>query len=219
MTKAEREVKQKVRAYELRRIERELAAQGFHFIAGVDEVGRGPLAGPVVAAACVLPADFEGLGIDDSKKLTEKKRELLAEQIRDAALCYGIGEADNRVIDRINILQATKVAMRRAIEKANEMLLARCGEEIDYVLFDAMEIREVELPQRSIIKGDATSISIAAASILAKVCRDHFMVEMDDVYPGYGFAQHKGYGTAAHYQALRAQGMTEIHRRSFLKNL
>lgn len=218
MTKAERTERLKERLQELQLYERELRTKGFRYIAGVDEVGRGPLAGPVVAAAVVLPEDFDVLGVDDSKKLTEKKRETLYDEIVEKALCWGIGRRDNFVIDEVNILQATKLAMAEAIENAGQMLFDRTGEEIDFVLFDAMEIQAVRKPQMSLIKGDSKSVSIAAASIVAKVTRDREMIQLDQVYPGYGFASNKGYGTKAHYQGLRENGITSVHRRSFLKN-
>lgn len=218
MTKAERTERLKERLQELQLYERELRTKGFRYVAGVDEVGRGPLAGPVVAAAVVLPEDFDVLGVDDSKKLTEKKREALYDEIVEKALCWGIGRRDNFVIDEVNILQATKLAMAEAIENAGQMLFDRTGEEIDFVLFDAMEIQAVRKPQMSLIKGDSKSVSIAAASIVAKVTRDREMIQLDQVYPGYGFASNKGYGTKAHYQGLRENGITSVHRRSFLKN-
>lgn len=219
MTKAERLERLKERLQEMQVYERQLRSEGFRCIAGVDEVGRGPLAGPVVAAAVVLPEDFDVLGVDDSKKLSEKKREALYDEITQKALCWGIGRRDNFVIDDVNILQATKLAMAEAIENAGRMLFDRTGEAIDFVLFDAMEIQAVRKPQLSLIKGDSKSVSIAAASIVAKVTRDREMIQLDSVYPGYGFASNKGYGTKAHYQGLRENGITSVHRRSFLKNL
>lgn len=218
MKKAEREIYLKNRLEEMLDYERTLRSKGFSFIAGVDEVGRGPLAGPVVAAAVVLPEDFDLLGVDDSKKLSEKKREQLYTEILDRAICYGIGEKDNQVIDQINILEATKLAMTEAIGNAEEMLRSRLGAEIDFVLFDAMEIKAVDKPQMSLIKGDAKSVSIAAASIIAKVTRDRKMIAYNEQYPGYGFDSNKGYGTKAHYEGLLAKGMTPIHRSTFLKN-
>lgn len=217
MTKAEKEIYLKNRLEEMKTLERELYAKGYSFVAGVDEVGRGPLAGPVVSACVVLPADFSILGVDDSKKVTEKKRNELYDLILENAVCYGIGEKDNTVIDDINILEATKLAMRDAVAAADRMLKEKTGENIDYVLFDAMTIPEVEKPQSSIIKGDAKSVSIAAASIVAKVYRDRMMVDYDTTYPGYGFASNKGYGTKVHYEGLDEKGLTPIHRRSFLK--
>lgn len=221
MTKEERIAKQKARLFEMQEYERDLRNKGYQMIAGVDEVGRGPLAGPVVAAAVVLPADFDVLGVDDSKKVSEKKREKLYGEIIEKAVCYGIGRKDNHIIDEVNILEATKLAMAEAIENAEAMLREKLGADksIDFVLFDAMKIDAVEKPQMSLIKGDAKSLSIAAASIVAKVTRDREMIAYHEVYPGYGFDSNKGYGTKAHYEGLHAKGMTPIHRRSFLKNL
>lgn len=220
MTKAEREIYLKERLEEMRVYERQLRGEGRRFIVGVDEVGRGPLAGPVVAAAVALPEDFDVLGVDDSKKVSEKKREKLFDEILDKAVCYGIGQKDNHVIDEINILEATKLAMAEAIEAAEKMLKERYGEDskIDFVLFDAMNIDAVKKPQMSLIKGDAKSVSIAAASIVAKVTRDRQMVDYHETYPYYAFNSNKGYGTKAHYEGLREHGITEIHRKSFLKN-
>lgn len=216
MKKAEREALQKVQLEEKKAFEQEITGGKYQFIAGVDEVGRGPLAGPVVAAAVVLPADFDVLGVDDSKKLSEKKREQLFDIIKEKAICYGIAEKDNHVIDEVNILEATKLAMMEAIEKADAMLKEKLGREIDFVLFDAMKIEAVEKPQVSLIKGDAKSVSIAAASILAKVTRDRQMVAYHETYPYYGFNSNKGYGTKAHYAGLEEHGVTPIHRDSFL---
>lgn len=217
MTKKEREEYLLQKLAEMKAFDREISG-GCTFIAGVDEVGRGPLAGPVVTAAVVLPSDFDVPGIDDSKKLTEKKREALFPVIKEHALAYGIGMADHKLIDEINILEATKVAMAEAVEKANEMLREKCGEEIQHVLFDAMKLDAVTIPQSSVIKGDAKSLSIAAASVLAKVTRDHMMVELAETYPHYAFEKNKGYGTKAHYEGLEKAGPCEIHRMSFLKN-
>ena len=220
MNKEERLQKLIARAKELRAFENEYKEAGHRYIAGVDEVGRGPLAGPVVTACVVLPEDYEGLGIDDSKKLSEKKREELYSEIIENAICYGFGLCDNNVIDEVNILEATKLAMKQAIISANEMLKNRFpGEIIDLVLVDAVSIPGIETKQISMIRGDATSISIAAASILAKVKRDRMMREYDDIYPGYDFASNKGYGTKKHYEGLREKGLTPIHRKTFLKNL
>lgn len=218
MKKAEKEIYLKERLEEMKSFERQLDRNGYSYIAGVDEVGRGPLAGPVVAACVVLPKDFNVLGVDDSKKVTEKKRNELYDVILEKAICYGIAEKDNDIIDEINILEATKLAMADAISKADAMLMERTGQEIDYVLFDAMQIDAVRKPQSSIIKGDSKSISIAAASIVAKVYRDRMMVEYNSTYPGYGFESNKGYGTKAHYEGLREKGITPIHRKTFLKN-
>ena len=219
MTKQEREQVLREKLQTMQVYERDLRAAGKSYIAGVDEVGRGPLAGPVVAACVVLPEDFDVLGVDDSKKLSEKKREQLYDAILSEALAYGIGMQDNASIDEINILEATKEAMRCAIIEAEQRLREKTGCGIDHILIDALTLREIAIPQTGIIKGDSASLSIAAASILAKVTRDRMMVEYDSIYPGYAFAKNKGYGTKAHYEGLQAQGMTPIHRRSFLKNL
>ncbi len=217
MTKKEREEYLLQKLAEMKAFDQETSG-GCTYIAGVDEVGRGPLAGPVVTAAVVLSPDFNIPGIDDSKKLTEKKREALFPMIKEHALAYGIGMADHKLIDEINILEATKVAMAEAVEKANEMLKEKHGEEIQHVLFDAMKLDTVPLPQSSVIKGDAKSLSIAAASVLAKVTRDRMMVELAGTYPHYSFEKNKGYGTKAHYEGLEKAGPCEIHRMTFLKN-
>lgn len=218
MTKEERLEKQKKLLEEMSAHEHELRAEGYKYIAGIDEVGRGPLAGPVVAAAVVLPDDFNVLGVYDSKKVSEKKRGELNDIIRARALAYGIGRATSEEIDRLNILEATKLAMKRAIGEANKKLTGDVKQGIDYLLIDAVRLSDAPMPQESVIKGDATHISIAAASIVAKVERDGFMTEMDELYPGYAFASNKGYGTAAHYDGIREKGITPIHRKSFLKN-
>ena len=191
-------------------LERTLAAQGFLRVAGVDEVGRGPLAGPVVCAAVILPLEEERriLGIDDSKKLSAKKREALAEQIRAAARAYAIAEVDAATIDEINILQATRLCMKRAVD----MLVPAA----DMVLTDGNMTLDITLPQRSIVKGDALVCSIGAASILAKVHRDALMAEYAKLYPEYAFERNAGYGTQAHIQAIREVGACPIHRRSFI---
>lgn len=219
MTKQEREQFLREKLQTMQIYERDLRAAGKRYIAGVDEVGRGPLAGPVVAACVILPEDFDVLGVDDSKKLSEKKREQLYDAILSETLACGIGMQDNASIDEINILEATKEAMRCAILEAEQALRAKTGCGIDHILIDALTLREVAIPQTGIVKGDGASLSIAAASILAKVTRDRMMIEYDSIYPGYAFAKNKGYGTKAHYEGLQAQGMTPIHRRSFLKNL
>ena len=182
----------------------------FGHICGIDEVGRGPLAGPVVAGAVILPKDCRILYINDSKKLTAKKREELYEVIMKEALAVGIGMVSPQRIDEINILQATYEAMRQAIHNLDVMP--------DILLNDAVTIPEVAIRQVPIIKGDAKSISIGAASIIAKVTRDRLMEEYDVILPGYGFASNKGYGSAAHIAAIRANGPTPIHRRTFIKN-
>lgn len=226
MTKAERLERDRLRLAEMKAHEDELRSQGYNYIAGIDEVGRGPLAGPVYAACVVLPEDFDVTGINDSKKLSAKRRDELSEVIRERALAYGIGIADNNEIDEINILEATKCAMKRAIEACNEKLREAAisvGSEItdepahiDMLLIDAVKL-DVDISSESIIKGDEKSLSIAAASIVAKVARDNYMAEMDSVYPGYDFAGNKGYGTAKHYEGLRSLGYTPIHRKSFLR--
>lgn len=187
----------------------------FKFICGIDEVGRGPFAGPVVAGAVILPKDEEILYLNDSKKLSEKKREELYDIIMDKAVAVGLGLETNEVIDEINIKRATHSAMRKAIKdlknpKTGEMFTP------DILLVDAEHIPDVDIKQVGIIKGDAKSISIAAASIIAKVTRDRMMVEYDKIYPGYDLAGNKGYGTAAHIAAIKELGMTPIHRRSFV---
>lgn len=219
MTKAERLELAIKRTEELRRPEIELMDKGYSLIAGVDEVGRGPIAGPVVAAACIFDRDVDIVGIDDSKKLSEKKREQFFDEIKDKALAYGIGEASCEVIDEINILEATKLAMKRAIDEADKMLESKGRDRIQIVIFDAVKINDLKKEQMSVIKGDQTYFSVAAASILAKVTRDNLMKEYDKVYPEYGFASNKGYGTKAHYEGIKKAGITEIHRKSFLKNL
>ena len=219
MTKAERLELAIKRTEELRRPEIELMDKGYSLIAGVDEVGRGPLAGPVVAAACIFDRDVDIVGIDDSKKLSEKKREQFFDEIKDKALAYGIGEASCEVIDEINILEATKLAMKRAIDEADKMLESKGRDRIQIVIFDAVKINDLKKEQMSVIKGDQTYFSVAAASILAKVTRDNLMKEYDKVYPEYRFASNKGYGRKAHYEGIKKAGITEIHRKSFLKNL
>ena len=192
--------------------EKDCFSKGYKMVGGIDEAGRGPLAGPVVAACCILDPNEKILGLDDSKKLSEKKREELFVTIKEKALAYAICEAGPEEIDDINILEATKKAMRQCVKD-----LAAKGQSPDILLIDAVNLSGTGLDVIPIIKGDAKSDSIAAASILAKVTRDHIMMEYDEVYPGYGFAKHKGYGTKDHYAAIREKGMTPIHRRSFLK--
>ena len=179
------------------------------YICGIDEAGRGPLAGPVVAAAAVLPKDCQIFYLNDSRKLSEKKRDLLFDEIKEKAVAYGIGIVSPQVIDEINILQATYEAMRQAISQLNVIP--------EILLNDAVTIPGVDIMQVPIVKGDAKSVSIAAASILAKVTRDRMMMEYDQIYPEYGFAKHKGYGTAAHIAALKEYGPCPIHRRTFIK--
>ncbi|AUN15325.1 ribonuclease HII [[Clostridium] sordellii] len=185
--------------------------KGFTYIGGIDEAGRGPLAGPVVAAVVVFKPGTKIEGINDSKKLSEAKRDELFEIIKEEALDYGIGIVQKDEIDEYNILNATYMAMKKAVNCLKQ--------KPDYLLVDAAHIPDVDIEQKSIIKGDSKSISIAAASILAKVTRDSIMYEYDKMYPEYGFASHKGYGTDQHYKAIREHGITSIHRRSFLKNI
>ena len=185
--------------------------RGFTAVCGIDEAGRGPLAGPVCAAAVLLPEGLVIDGLNDSKKLSEKKRELLFPVIQENALAFGIGFADEKEIDEINILQATFLAMRRAFDAMQR----RC----DYVLVDGNRMPPMPVPGETVVKGDAKSPSIAAASILAKVSRDRVMLEYAKQYPEYQFEKHKGYGTKAHVEALRAFGPSPIHRRTFLKKI
>ena len=194
-------------------IEREYAAKGFKLICGIDEAGRGPLAGPVYAAAVILPDGCEIEGLNDSKKLTEKKREALFDVVKQKALYWGIGSADEKEIDEINILQATFLAMRRAVENM--------GVKPDLALVDGNQKPHIAdgIEEVTVIKGDAKSMSIAAASILAKVSRDRFMLEISEKYPEYEFPKHKGYGTKLHYEKIAEYGISDIHRKSFLKKI
>lgn len=191
--------------------EHEKRAQGYKYICGMDEAGRGPLAGPVFAAAVILPEDYEIEGVNDSKKLSEKKREKLFDEIIEHALAYSIQSCDNFVIDEINILAATMRTMKNAVEALSITP--------DIVYVDGNRLPELSVPAEYVIHGDAVSASIAAASILAKVSRDRFMYEMDKKYPEYDFAKHKGYGTKLHYEKLREFGPCEIHRMTFLKKM
>ena len=190
-------------------IENGCFAEGYNIICGVDEAGRGPLAGPVCAAAVILPANAVIPGLNDSKKLTDKKRRELMPVIKEMALGYGIAFADEKEIDEINILQATYLAMKRAID----MLPIKP----DLALVDGNRAGDFGLPVKTVVKGDSLSASIAAASVLAKVTRDDLMLQMAEKYPQYGFEVHKGYGTKAHYAALTEHGPSEIHRMTFLK--
>ena len=189
--------------------ENEARDKGFSLCAGIDEAGRGPLAGPVVAAACILRDDMPIYGLDDSKKISEKRREILYEEIIRKARCFTVIRIENDVIDDINILEATKRAMRMCVESLAEVP--------DLLLIDAVNLKGTGIPVQAIIKGDAKSNSIAAASILAKVTRDRIMRQYDIEYPGYGFAKHKGYGTRDHYAAIEALSICPIHRLTFLK--
>lgn len=216
-TKAEREAILKEKLVLMKKYEEALYDKGISFVAGVDEVGRGPLAGPVVTACVVLPKDFDVLGIDDSKKISEKKREMLFDVIKEKAIAYGIGMADNHRIDEINILEATKEAMVQAVLQADKNLKEKTNYSIEHLLIDALTLKDLDLPQTGIIKGDANSVSIAAASILAKVTRDRMMVEYANEYSAYSFEKNKGYGTKAHYEGLDSVGICPIHRKSFLQ--
>ena len=215
MTKEEKEAKrleklqrERDRLYAMAEYERKHA--DCEDICGIDEVGRGPFAGPVMAGAVILPKDCEILYLNDSKKLSAKRREELYEEIREKAVSWAVARVEPERIDEINILQATYEAMREAVSKLSVRP--------DILLVDAVHIPEVDIPQDSIVKGDAKSVSIAAASVLAKVTRDNIMTEYAKEYPGYGFEKNMGYGTAEHRNALAAMGPTPIHRRSFIHN-
>ncbi|HKK96475.1 MAG TPA: ribonuclease HII [Anaerovoracaceae bacterium] len=212
-----RKEKLELKLKEMSITENELHKSGKKLIAGVDEVGRGPLAGPVYAACVVLPKDFDVLGVNDSKKLSEKKRIELDKLIREKALAYGIGIVDNDIIDEINILNATKLAMMHAIEDANDDLIENRDRGIEHILIDALVLDDVDIKQTGIVKGDSKSVSIAAASIVAKVARDDYMIEQSRIYPYYSFESNKGYGTKEHYEGLDEHGITPIHRKTFLK--
>ncbi|MBE6775287.1 MAG: ribonuclease HII [Ruminococcaceae bacterium] len=192
-------------------IEKEVMAEGYQVVCGVDEAGRGPLCGPVCAAAVILPVDCEIEGINDSKKLSEKKREQLFDVITEKALAYSIQMVDSQTIDEINILQATFLAMRTAVEKLTV--------KPDIALIDGNGRPGLSIAEKTVVKGDAKSVSIAAASILAKVTRDRYMLEADKKYPEYFFAKHKGYGTKLHYEAIAEHGICPEHRKTFLKKI
>ncbi|WP_343363209.1 ribonuclease HII [Listeria seeligeri] len=204
--KWEKEAKLVQKLTEMKHYENDLYQQGYKFIAGVDEVGRGPLAGPVVAAAVILPEDFSVVGINDSKQLSELKRETLFELIKQQAIAVGVGIIEHDVIDEVNIYEATKLAMRKALDELNPSP--------DFVLIDAMPLKYTEA-ELSLIKGDTKSISIAAASIIAKVTRDRLMKDYDVAYPGYDFVNNMGYGTKNHLNGLDTIGVCPIHRLSF----
>lgn len=206
--KVETYEKEIARSYKMFEFERKYADS--KYICGIDEVGRGPLAGPVVAAAVILPKNCDILYLNDSKQLSEKKREELFEEIMNQAVAVGIGMADEKVIDEINILNADYEAMKQAISKL--------AVKPDILLNDAVTIPDVDIPQVPIIKGDTLSGSIAAASIIAKVTRDKLMVEYDSIYPGYDFAKNKGYGSQSHIESLKKLGPCPIHRKTFIKN-
>lgn len=202
----QKQVDEDLRLEKMLAYEKELYTQGIHLIAGVDEVGRGPLAGPVVAAAVILPENCKIPGLNDSKKIPKSKHKEIYEAVLQNAIAIGIGVKDNQVIDQVNIYEATKLAMMEAIGQLDP--------QPQHLLIDAMKL-DLPIPQTSIIKGDANSLSIAAASIVAKVTRDQMMEEFDREYPGYDFAQNAGYGTAKHLAGLDKLGVTPIHRRSF----
>ena len=202
----QKQVDEDLRLEKMLAYEKELYTQGIQLIAGVDEVGRGPLAGPVVAAAVILPEDCKISGLNDSKKIPKSKHKEIYEAVLQNAVAIGIGIKDNQVIDQVNIYEATKLAMMEAIGQLEP--------QPQHLLIDAMKL-DLPIPQTSIIKGDANSLSIAAASIVAKVTRDQMMEEFDKEYPGYDFAQNAGYGTAKHLAGLDKLGVTPIHRRSF----
>lgn len=202
--------KEKERLAKMTIYEAQYYKKGFRLIAGVDEVGRGPLAGPVVAAAVILGEGVLIPGVNDSKKLSEEKREYLYDEIMSKALCCNIGIVDEQVIDEINILNATYLAMKKALEGLSE--------KPDFILLDAVNLKDVNIPQKGIIKGDSLSLSIAAASIIAKVARDRMVSEYDKLYPQFSFSKHKGYGTKEHIECIRRYGLLPIHRRSFTKN-
>ncbi len=191
--------------------EKQAVSEGFTTVCGIDEAGRGPLCGPVCAAAVILPTDCEIEGINDSKKISEKKREVIFEVIKEKALAYSVCMVDAKTIDEVNILQATFMAMRGAYEGL--------GVKCDIALIDGNRKPGLSCEERTIVKGDAKSISIAAASILAKVSRDRYMREVDQKYPQYQFAKHKGYGTKLHYEMIAEHGICEEHRRTFLKKI
>lgn len=204
--------KEEARLNQLKQIDRSFYAKQIEYLAGIDEAGRGPLAGPVVVGCVIMPKDSFIEGVNDSKKVSEKKREKLYEQITNEAISWGVGIVDQREIDEINILNATKKALTMAVQSLKV--------KPDRILVDALtHINTLGIPYTSIVKGDATSYSIAAASIIAKVTRDRIMMEWDKVYPVYGFAKHKGYGTAAHMMAIRQNGICPLHRESFVRNL
>ncbi len=191
------------------RYEKELYSKGYEAIAGIDEVGRGPLAGPVVTACVILPKNCKITGLNDSKKIPKSKHESIYQAVLEAAVSVGIGIVDQETIDQVNIYEATKIGMLAAIHNLKGEVMRP-----DYLLIDAMKL-DTQIPQQSIIKGDANSLSIAAASIVAKVSRDRIMADYDRQFPGYGFAQNAGYGTAEHLEGLKRYGVTPIHRKTF----
>ena len=201
--------KEQLRLDKMLEYERALYAKGYEFVCGIDEAGRGPLCGPVVAAAVILKKDDHIEGVNDSKKLSEKKRESLFETIKERAVAWSVGIVDEETIDNINILEATRLAMKKAVEGLST--------KPEYALVDAEKKVPIDVPYSPIIKGDALSESIAAASIIAKVTRDHMIIELDKEYPEYGFAKNKGYGTKEHTEAIKKYGLCKAHRKSFCK--
>ena len=203
--------KEQERLEKLKEIEKDLYSNGFNKICGIDEAGRGPLAGPVVVAAVIMPEDSMIEGVNDSKKVSEKKREKLYDEITENAIAWGVGIIEPKEIDEINILNATKKGLTTA--------LTGLVERPDIILVDALTgIDTLGIPYQSVIKGDAKSYSIAAASIIAKVTRDRIMRQWDEIYPEYGFEKHKGYGTSTHIAVIKEKGITPIHRKTFVKN-
>ncbi len=203
--------KEELRLNELKKMENQYFEKGIQYLCGIDEAGRGPLAGPVVVAAVIMPKDSKIEGVNDSKKVSEKKREMLYEQIKEEAISYSVAIVDEKEIDQVNILNATKEGLTTAIRGLKV--------KPERIIVDALTgIDTCGIPYDSVIKGDAKCYSIAAASILAKVTRDRIMRKMDEVYPEYGFEKHKGYGTAAHIAAIKEYGLCPIHRKSFTKN-
>lgn len=201
--------KEQLRLDKMLEYERALYAKGYEFVCGIDEAGRGPLCGPVVAAAVILKKDDHIEGVNDSKKLSEKKREQLFETIKERAVAWSVGIVDEETIDNINILEATRLAMKKAVEGLST--------KPEYALVDAEKKVPIDVPYSPIIKGDALSESIAAASIIAKVTRDHMIIDLDKEYPEYGFAKNKGYGTKEHTEAIKKYGLCKAHRKSFCK--
>jgi len=200
------------RLNEIKKIDMSVYDEGYQYVCGIDEAGRGPLAGPVVVAAVIMPKDSMIEGVNDSKKVSEKKREKLYDQILEEAVAYGVGIVDQNEIDRITILNATKAGLTEAVRSLKT--------KPDVILVDALtNIDTCGVQYRSIVKGDAKSYNIAAASIIAKVTRDRIMREWDKIYPQYGFEKHKGYGTAAHIAAIKENGLCPLHRHSFVKNI
>lgn len=197
------------RLKEMLKIEDSLYSEGYEYICGIDEAGRGPLCGPVVAAAVILPKDKYIEGVNDSKKLSPKKREKLYDDIKKEAISVGIGIVDVDIIEEINILNATKLAMIKAVKDLKI--------KPDYLLIDGNQLIDIDIEKQTVVSGDAKSESIAAASIIAKVTRDRMLVNFDKLYPEYGFAKHKGYGTKIHIEAIKKYGLTPIHRKSFCK--